>query len=327
MPAPRRMYVNNQVYFVTNRTAEGLPFVACLYINLLIYGVLARAQRMYPDITVCAWLFLANHYHGVVVTRGDPAMLRYFMNFVDGEIAKIVARLLGKRHVRIWAQTYHAAVMLDYDTVVRKLTYLYINPVQAYLVAHVSDWRGVSTWNEFLGKATRRFKYMPPSRLRRLPRGAFSKQHCQNLVKDMVNMPGCISEFIVEPFAWTACFQASENRAEDEVREEILQSIRRAEEEIGERRHKEKRGIVGAEALSKQDPYRKYKPTIFGRRVYCISTCAELRKQFIELYKDFCARCVQTWNNWKKGNLSASYPPGAFLPSRPPPASRVPIPI
>jgi hypothetical protein len=282
---------------------------------------------MYPDITVCAWLFMANHYHGVVVTRGDPAMLRYFMNFVDGEIAKIVARLLGKRYVRIWAQTYHAAVMLDYDTVVRTLTYLYINPVRAYLVASVSEWRGVSTWNEFLGKASRSFKYISPSRIRRLPRGTLSKQYCQKLVEDMESLSGCVSELVVEPFAWLACFKASTERAEEEVKEKILQSIRREEGEIAERRHKEKRGVVGAEALSKQDPYRKYKPTIFGRRVYCISTCPELRKQFIELYKEFCARCVLTWEKWKSGNLTVSYPPGAFLPSRPPPASRVPIPI
>ena len=54
MGHPRRMFRHNEVALVTNRMARGLPLVPTIYINLLIFGVLARAKFKYPQIIVCA---------------------------------------------------------------------------------------------------------------------------------------------------------------------------------------------------------------------------------------------------------------------------------
>ena len=44
MGHPRRKFVHNRAYFVTNRLAEGLPLVPAKIINKLLFGLLARAR-------------------------------------------------------------------------------------------------------------------------------------------------------------------------------------------------------------------------------------------------------------------------------------------
>ncbi|HMO18502.1 MAG TPA: hypothetical protein PJ989_10470 [Oligoflexia bacterium] len=43
MPRNLRRFEKGRVYLITKRTAEGLPFVATILINLFIYGIIARA--------------------------------------------------------------------------------------------------------------------------------------------------------------------------------------------------------------------------------------------------------------------------------------------
>ncbi len=327
MSSPTRMVENRRVYFVTNRLAEGLPFVPCLYINLLILGVLARAREMYPDIVICGWLFLSNHYHGVVFTRGDPAALKDFMNFVDGEIGKIVARILGKRHSKIWAQRYHAALLGDYMAALRQLSYLYLNPVLAHLVPSASDWCGVTSYSQMLGNPAGKFKYVPPSKIPRLPNTALTKKLCRRLTETIEELPGKERDLIIEPFAWKVCFASSEGLSDDNIRAELIALIISGEQRMNEERRKKKRVCLPLSELSQQNPHRYYRPNKFGRRVFCIATDPELRKQLIELYQSFCAKCREVWNTWKQGDYSACYPPAAFLPPRKPPANLLPIPL
>lgn len=327
MSAPLRMYHHKQVYFVTNRTAEGLPFVPCTYINCLLYGVLARACEMYPDISLVAWLFMGNHYHGIIVTKGDPAMFASFMNFVNGEIGKIVARLLRKNHTKIWAQRYHAALLGDYQSVVEKLVYLFINPVYAYLVSTAADWCGASTWHELIGNPPREFKYIVPSKISPLPNSGISKSTCRKLVESIDILPFRARPLMVDPFAWKSCFSSSARMSDDQIRQDVLKKISSLEIEVKLKRLKEKKEIVGTAALSQQNPYRNYRPKKFGRRVFCIVSCPDLRKQLIALYQEFCQQCKKTWEAWKVGDYEKKYPSGAFLPPRRPVANLIPLPL
>ena len=59
MGHPRRNYTHGRVYLVTNRLAQGLPFVPNKYINALVYGALARAYALNPGVVICAFCFPA----------------------------------------------------------------------------------------------------------------------------------------------------------------------------------------------------------------------------------------------------------------------------
>ena len=78
------------VVHITHRVVEGLPFVARLFMNLLILGIVARAQYLYP-VRLSHFLFMANHPH--LLISGTLNQVSSFMNYLDGELAKILKRL------------------------------------------------------------------------------------------------------------------------------------------------------------------------------------------------------------------------------------------
>ena len=58
MPRNIRKYEKDRVYLITNRVAEGLPFVPTILINLFIYGIIARAICLHPNVKACHFIFM-----------------------------------------------------------------------------------------------------------------------------------------------------------------------------------------------------------------------------------------------------------------------------
>ena len=120
MPRLLRRYEKDRVYFISNRTAEGLPFVPTMLINMFIYGIIARAMFFQPHVRICHFLFMGNHYHMIAVLKGDPDALKSFMDYFDGEVAKVINRFRGRTGHNVWARTYDAEVLLTYESVIEK---------------------------------------------------------------------------------------------------------------------------------------------------------------------------------------------------------------
>ena len=163
MGHPRRFFQHKSAYFVTNRLAEGLPFVANAYVEKVLGGVFARARERFPSIGICSLLVLGNHYHGVFVTKGDPADLERFFHYVHAEVAKILVRWLGKRNVKVWGQRYNAAKILDFKTAVKYMGYLFLNPSAANLVDKIEDFACLNTWQQLFNTTPVRYKRIRPS--------------------------------------------------------------------------------------------------------------------------------------------------------------------
>ena len=203
MGHPRRYFENNCVYFLTNRLARGLPLVPCEYINKVIYGIMAKASEKYPDITICHYLWMRNHYHLLIVTNGNPAEVAGFMNVLDGEIAKAVVKFLGDRNVKVWAQRYNCLRFLTPDVVVEKIAYLYLNPVDSNLVDKACRWPGVSSYSIGQEKVIE-CEYLKPSKLQRLKNEKITRSMDKELIKQSGN--GSKHNLVVKPNAWVECF-------------------------------------------------------------------------------------------------------------------------
>ncbi|MBL7661373.1 hypothetical protein JNK13_01345 [bacterium] len=318
MGHPRRRYEHGGVYFITNRLAEGLPFVPNEYINRLILGVLSLAQEKCSDIAICALIFLQNHYHMVLVPQGDPARVKDFMNIFNGELAKMVCKLLGKRHVKIWAQRYHAAQILNAEACIKQLAYLYANPCSARVVNSIESWPGVSSWKALSeGKDIEiidSYKYIRSRYISKLPNKPFSQLEIEQLCKMLDDLPGRSRSIVFKPFAWKSAFIETKLLSNQTLKETLVTGLHTLEKErikAGSPKFK----LSDSKLLSLQNPYKFYKPKEFGLRVICISTCLELRKSFIQLYKDFCEKCSVAWEQWRLGNYSFTYPSGAYLPT------------
>ena len=317
------MFAHKTVYFVTNRLAEGLPFVPNTYLNLILFGVLARASQQFPDIRICAWLFLQNHYHAILYALGDPQRIADFMNFVDGEIAKYLCRLLGKHHCKIWGREYDATPLPSPADVIEKQIYTYANPVVANLVAAASDWFGVSTFSNDLQQFSRDYKYFRPRHLRQLPHHPLTKPLLRSLHANLDRCPARTYTLTVNPLSWLECFR-SPNLTPDQARQRILDGIAAIERAEARERLAKKRSLPARTALQSQNPYKHYVPQSKGRRVICISSDPLLRAEYIALYRSFCAKCKHAWTMWKDGFLDYPFPPDAFVPRRPPSAALLP---
>lgn len=315
MGHPRRYFEHNAVYFITNRLAEGLPFVPNDYINYIIKGIIATAQARYPSIILCDIQFMQNHYHMLLVLEGDARDLKLFMNFFDGELAKVVTKLLGKRNVKVWAQRYCASRLLDSEAVIKQIVYMYLNPTSANMVASIDHWKGVSTWQFYSANPEiERYKYIRPSKLMKLPNSSFNPKLVKILMQSIEEHQVAGQPFKAFPLHWKKCFPDTARATDAELKSRIISQIRDEETYLYKKR---KKPISDWKTLAAQNPYKYYKPKKFGRRVFCISSIPELRLQFIELYKEFCAICENIWLKWKKGDYSLNYPPGAFLPAKP----------
>ena len=306
MGNPRRYFENNCVYFLTNRLARGLPFVPCEYINKILLGIMAKSSERYPNIKISHFLWMSNHYHMIIVTKGDPREISGFMNLINGEAAKAVCAFLGIRNVKIWAQRYNPIRLLTPEDVIEKICYLYLNPVTGDLVDKSSKWPGISSYGI---KKVKKIKceYIKPSKIQRLPRVMLSKKIVKELIKK--NKKGNEHYLSIDPNAWIDCYEDPDT--EESYNSRITNKISLEEKNLELNR---KYPVMGAEKVKTQNAYKYYNPKNNGKRVFCISSCLERRKQFIELYKGFCELCKLAWQKWKDGFFNYRYPPGAFIP-------------
>lgn len=324
MSNQNRYFPHGAAIFVGNRLCEGLPFVPNEYINLVLYGILARASELYPRITSCLWLFMCNHYHGIIVCDGDAEDVRRFMNYLDGEVAKAVSKFLGQKHKKFWQSRYTAAVILDAEKAMEMMVYSLVNPCAAHLVERAQDWPGVSTAKSLFGPEPSSYKCIPPSKIHRLPNKCLSKSLTQSLVKKVKQMTTPYRALTANPFAWKQCFAETVKLSDEILKARLLQRVREKEDEFRKERLAKKLSVLGVQAISTQNPHKRYKPTKFERKVFFLSTSLELRLRFLKVYREFKKRCVHAWNNWKLGDYSVKYPPCAFLPTRRPMANVLP---
>jgi REP element-mobilizing transposase RayT len=91
---------------VTCRTIQGLfLFRPSPMFNQILIGVLARARRLHP-VGISALVCLSNHFH-LLLEVPDAKRLADFMQYVNCNLAREVARLTGWRH-KIFATRYRA---------------------------------------------------------------------------------------------------------------------------------------------------------------------------------------------------------------------------
>lgn len=316
MPRNIRRFEKDRVYLITNRTAEGLPFVATILINLFIYGILARAISLHPQVRVCHFIFMANHYHLLVVLKGDPDALKSFMEYFDGETAKFINRFRGRTGHNVWVKPYDAEAILTFEAALNKIIYIYLNPVTAGLVSSIKDYPGVSSWKFFLKKISRPYRFLGSAGLKKLPYGGISKQtSCEILREKHANTRFQEKHLLsIDPCAWAYCFPEGKDKTDNEIREMILQGIEEGEKTI--KRQRNGMSVIGAYNLSRQCFYKRYKSRTYQKRSICISTCPLLREQFLEEYREFVRLCREAWRLFKRTRGPVLWPPGAFPPPR-----------
>jgi REP element-mobilizing transposase RayT len=323
MARKRRRFCKGQVYFLTMRLSEGLAFSPNRLIRRLIKGVIARAQELYPYVTISHYVFMGNHYHALVVLEGSAENLSAFCGYIDGELASLFNRLTGRAHHKFWSCRFDAKPILDAEAVLEKITYIYLNPVLAYLVERAEHWEGASSLSQFLDGKPRFYQWVSSSLVTRLPRGPLSNGFVAKTLESFGATNRGERELKLDPYAWKKCFPESFRWRDEAIRERILSKIKAEEESIRNQRLSEGKKIIGCARLRLQSVYQRYMSKEYKRNSLCIATDEERRTEYKQVYRSFCELCREVWRRRKLLDYSLDYPPGAFWPSFRPAASIV----
>jgi REP-associated tyrosine transposase len=149
MTVPRQVRPGT-TYLVTRRCSERRFFLRpSQRVNEIFLYVLAVAADRY-GIQVHAFCVLSNHYHLIVT---DPhARLPDFHRYLDGLVARATNCALG-RWESFWDPDSYSAVRLETAAdILDKMVYVLANPVAAGLVRLGSEWPGLWSGPELIGR-------------------------------------------------------------------------------------------------------------------------------------------------------------------------------
>ena len=318
MPHSRRFIESKQPYAITFRVKEGLPFVATYYMNLLLGGIMARAQRD-NKITICHDLWMANHIHLFGVSK-DPYALTAFYAEVEKKITDCIKKLLGLEHLNLWQERPVVALVADLDAAIDQIVYLYANPARANLIATISEYPGLNSYKSFISTASSIHAvsesvehWVRTCDIPRLPERSMRKQK-DALFAAKLKKVAIPHSLVRTPNAWMECFGIEADTAVAEVNQRILSKLEEREAEHAESRSLAKKSVLGERALRVQPIMLAHKPAKCERRVYVIASDREVRRSFIESFQELCVFCRECFLAAMRG-LHVDWPPGVFRPA------------
>ena len=281
MTKPRR-HIEGQVALLTRRCSERRYFLRPDdYIRKVARFEVGKAAVRHGQ-HVYAAVAMSNHVHlAVGDTTGERSK---FMQDVMSGIARARNCDLGRRG-HFWGPgSYGDTVLLDKDSIKRKLLYIWLNPVRAGLVERAEDWPG--------------FKI--------LPRDWGTKVRIEKPGKFYGRRNPDVVEFIPQPPP------GFEDMDLNEVKDYFEDLLRTAEDEIASLRKEESISVRGKEAVKSIDP--EGKPTTeeplrttnprFATKNRTLMAAAKAS------YRTFCDRYESVRQRWIGGAKKVRFPCG-----------------
>jgi REP element-mobilizing transposase RayT len=140
MSRPLRFIPDHSLIEITTRTLQGrLLLRPSPELNDFILGVIGKAQDTYK-MTVHAFVVVSNHAH-LLVSPSSAQQLALFMQFVNANIAKGVARLHDWPD-RVWSRRYRAIPVVDDEAAHARIRYQLSHGAKEGLVATAGSWPG-----------------------------------------------------------------------------------------------------------------------------------------------------------------------------------------
>jgi len=315
MPRNPKLFIKGTLIEVSSRIQEGLPLPPNELSNLLIGNILARAQTLYP-VKIVAYCFMQNHFHILLVVN-NPEDVSGFVCYLKRESGHVINRLFGRRQHSVWCEGFDNPVILDPETTIKRLNYIYLNPVSSGFVTRVKDWcLSSASWVDFSKEVSKRyFKPTPRNRIPCLPEGRLSEAEIGKLCRELSDLPGGYYTLKIEPHAWKECFSDTKGGGFYELHELIFERIRIEEDRLQKEREEEGRSCPSKSTLETQDIRIRYRPKKFGKRMLCLASDKSTRVAFLgwlkNLSKELPRYLKQRGKDYQK---TLHYPPGFFAP-------------
>lgn len=318
----RRCFLSGRVYFITSRTEEGLPFVPLRFMNMLLWSALARAIKLYP-VNIIALTIEPNHFH-MMIRVIDPEDASRFVGYFKAESAHHLNRLLGRQGRTVWSERFDSPILLDYEKALDIFSYILLNPVKDGLVDSIAEYPGVSSYPSLRdGFNHLSVKGIPKSVVEPLSDPSRPFMEDEKLAQIYSSDEFKTVTIKLEPESLRKAFRELEEKNDSEVRELLLSRLEA--DELAIRQSRGTKRAIGPDCLKRASILTPHTPPRTGVRMLCLSTIAELRKDFIRQFRHLCRQCTEVFNRWKLGFLKTPFPPGMFAPSLPRRANMIPV--
>jgi REP element-mobilizing transposase RayT len=309
MPARRKLIETGTVLEICTRIRKGLPFTADPTAQTIIRGLLARAQRL-NNITISHVVFMANHFHMIVVVQ-KPEDVSGFMNYFKGQSSKILNIIFG-RGGENWAERYDSPRILDAETLEKRLVYLYCNPQQANLVETIDHYPNFSTWDLLVSGSTSRItdetRY-PIETYLALPE---TRRACYPIMPEI----DANETLSIDTAAALEVFGIVDPQDVADFHSRVIDTVRAKEKQLIRQRQEQGTRVIGKQALIGANPLKEHTPKKRQPRMICLGSCRKQRAAFIAWFKHYDDLCKEVYQQWKLG-LKALFPAIGFPPRNP----------
>lgn len=318
MSRTRRCIRALKPYELILRVKDCLPFVPNKTVNSIIKSALARTLRD-DKISLCHFLWMGNHVHILFLALDAEASVNFYQE-LQKKITDSFKRLLGKRRLSLWEGDPVLAEILDADKMLEKIAYLYANPARASLTDSISEYPGVSSWEYFSTGKDKSFEQIPWIRLPAIPELTslyISPLEDERICEEMTQGSTNFYDLPLTPDAWMECFSITKASDKEIINQRTLELVSVMESEARTKRALDRKSVIGPHKLIHASLMKSHDPKPRERRVFVHSSDKESRISYIQMIKEFCRRCKECYELYKKGEL-VIWPPGAFRPSAPP---------
>ena len=292
MPRPYNLFVVSirtiQERFLLKPSAE---------LNDLILGVIGRALSIYPTIQLFLFKIASNHFH-IILAAPDSNTLSKFMNHIDSNIAREAGRLYGWRD-KFWSKRYHALSIEDDAELLKQVKYVLAHGCKEGLVASPLDWPGACCERALLyGEKLEGTWYD------RAGFGEAEKRDGNARLKD----------FAVRYEVPLTTLPILEGKTEDEQRAFYQHLVDEIEQETHQSCVDEGKPLLGVEAVLGMDPLSSSRNPKRGPAPPCLASTKIGRKRFRKAYRQFVTLYRQAVERLRRGDATARFPEGCFLP-------------
>lgn len=308
MGRPHRIFESDTIYYVQNFCRSGLALITPTEaINDIIMGLLLKHAEAY-NIKIIAFIFLP-HRFGLLLAAPDQNLNEFMCRF-QGDLSKALKKYHGYSE-STFPERYIDNPVMD-DALEEALTEILALPCTEDLVAHPSEWPGVSSWNAhqtgeaLVGSWANSEDYWPVRRSH--DEDKYTDEDCRQMTAKEYELELTLLE------SW-------EDLSDEARREKIEELVRPAVEQraeiwetCGPRDENGKCVIPGANAIRDCSPKRwlqRHKPA--RKRGRCMSECAETRRKFKKERKRKEERYTNAACRLRRG-ISAAYFPAGMIP-------------
>ncbi len=327
MGRENRVIKSYGTYEMVFRAREKIPFPCTKTMNLIVKGIISRAQRD-DKVILHHYVVEGTHAH-IICTAVTADKCSNFHKEIKKEVTESVKKLLGLKYLNLWDGRTAVVEIPTLEDMISRISYVLANPSNDNLVDKIEQYPGLSSYEDLV-KSKDEFDYVSITnnkwiRRKSLPKlkNSILKPYEDEALSKMLECESREShELKIYPNMWINRF--IENPTEKEVgkiKNRILNYLRHRENLNRAKREKSKKKVLGVNKLKMTPLLKKHKHKKAKKKLIVLTKNKDLRLRLLKEIKDITYKCRRLYKLYKKDFKRRPWPPGTFPPAFIPMAS------